>query len=175
MDSASEPPGSASAPGRPLLCPSAQPEWDDSVAFGVVGGTVARPRVAYLAEPLPVTDELLVLSSPVRPTEVLRFAAPCACSGCAHFDGTDCSLATRLVQLLPAVVDAPPPCRVRPSCRWWRQEGGAACFRCPQVVTDSYHAPEHIRRAADPATRLDPPGSEPTHRLAARAHERRVP
>jgi hypothetical protein len=61
-----------------------------------------------------------------------------------HFDGHDCRLATRLVQLLPAVVDRLPPCHVRPDCRWWQQEGKAACLRCPQVVTDWAQPPEQL-------------------------------
>jgi hypothetical protein len=55
------------------LCPSAQPEMADSVVFGVVAGTVEEPRVRYLAEPLPVTEKLLSLTSPVKPTEVFPF------------------------------------------------------------------------------------------------------
>src|SRR6266436_4777410 len=57
------------------------------------------------------------------------------CSSGCHFDGTDCPLATRLVQLIPAVVESLPACRIRPHCRWFLQEGSAACRVCPQVVT----------------------------------------
>src|SRR3712207_5760100 len=79
------------------LCPShTHPKAGESVVFGVVGGTVEAPRLAYLKELKPVTDELLAQCSPVTPTEVLRFAAPCAGSGCRHFDGTDCRLAKRI-------------------------------------------------------------------------------
>jgi hypothetical protein len=131
----------------PSLCPSAPPEWEGSFAFGIVGGSVANPVVAHLVEPLPVTDELLAATSPVAPTEVFRFAAPCAGDRCKHFDGRDCRLATRLVQLLPSVVDRLPPCHVRPDCRWWQQEGKAACLRCPQVVTDWAEPPEQLVEA----------------------------
>jgi len=134
----------------PSLCPSAQPEMVGSVVLGVVGGTVNEPRVAYLSEPLPVTDELLALSSPVKPTEIFRFAAPCEGNACQHFDGSNCRLATRIVQLLPAVVEVLPPCRLRPNCRWWQQEGKAACVRCPQIVTQIYHPSEQQRQAANP-------------------------
>ncbi len=134
------------------LCPSAQPEMAGSVAFGVVGGTPAAPRLAHLARTLPVTDELLKLSDPVKPTEVFRFAAPCAGNACQHFDGTDCRLATRIVQILPAVTGDLPPCQLRPACRWWQQEGKAACLRCPQIVTEVHPLSEDLRRAADPHT-----------------------
>lgn len=133
------------------LCPSTtHPEQGESVVFGVVGGTVESPRLAYLREPQPVTDELLAVSGSVAPTEVFRFAAPCAGSGCRHFDGTDCRLAQRIVSMLPTVVDILPVCPLRSSCRWWQQEGKAACLRCPQVVTKTYHPSEQLRQVATP-------------------------
>jgi len=138
------------ATNAPPLCPSAQPEMEDSVVFGVVCGTVEEPRLAHLVEPQPVTDELLALSDPVAPTEVFRFAAPCAGSACQHFDSSNCRLAMKIVQLLPEVVAELPPCRLRSNCRWWQQEGKAACMRCPQVVTENYHPSEQLLQAADP-------------------------
>lgn len=136
------------------LCPSAQPDQPEAVAFGVVGGTTSDPVVSYLAEPQPVTPELLQLASPVRPTEVFRFAAPCAQSGCQHFDGTVCRLGGKLVERLPAAVDRLPPCRLRPRCRWFHEQGGAACLRCPIVVTTHYQPSADLREAADPSTPL---------------------
>jgi hypothetical protein len=140
----------STADGSRPLCPSAQPDSQDSVVLGIVGGSVEEPRVAYLKEPEPVTEELLALSEPVKPTEVFRFAAPCAGNECLHFDGTDCRLAKKTVQLLPTAVDRLPRCRLRPKCRWWQQEGGAACLRCPMIVTENYLPSAQQRRAADP-------------------------
>lgn len=135
------------------LCPSAQPEMTGSVVMGVVGGSAAEPQVGYLIELLPVTDEILAVAAPVKPTEVFRFAAPCAGSSCQHFDGVDCRLAKRVVHLLPAVVEVLPACSIRPNCRWWQQEGKAACLRCPQIVTEVYHPSDPLRQAADPESR----------------------
>ena len=132
------------------LCPNAQPEMADSVVFGVIKGTIAEPRIVHLAKPRPVTDQLLALASPVEPTEVFRFAAPCAGNSCQHFDGSDCRLAQRIVELLPAVEEMLPPCQIRSSCRWWQQEGKAACLRCPQIVTETYDPSEQLNQAADP-------------------------
>ncbi|MGH2599294.1 MAG: nitrogen fixation protein, partial [Dehalococcoidia bacterium] len=112
------------------LCPSARPEMDGAVIFGVVGGTAQEPRVAHLAQPLPVTDELLALVEPASPLAVFRTAAPCAASACLHFAAGRCRLATRIVEQLPEAVDGLPACRIRPDCRWWQQEGPAACHRC---------------------------------------------
>lgn len=134
------------------LCPSAQPEMAGSVIFGVVGGTAQEPRVGYLAEPLPATAERLALSAPVVPTEIFRLAAPCAGSACQHFDGATCRLAARTAELLRPVVDALPPCRIRPRCRWWLQEGKEACLRCPQIVTQAYAPSELMQAVAAPGT-----------------------
>ena len=80
-------------PGAPVFfCPSAQPDVQNGLVFGVVGGTPGDPRVSYLESPLPVTPELLGLSELVHPTEVFRFGAPCAQSGCQHYDGSHCGL-----------------------------------------------------------------------------------
>lgn len=139
------------AANKTTLCPSARPEWKDSVVFGLISGTVTEPRVAYLKQPLPVTDELMAKASPVTPTEIFRTAAPCAVSGCQHFDGKDCRLAQRIVEQLPAVVEELPPCSIRASCRWWQQEGKVACMRCPQAITDNYNPSEIIRNVATPS------------------------
>jgi len=140
--------------GRParLLCPSAQPDWDGAVAIGVVGGSVHEPRVRPLVPSKAVSEELLDLAKPVRPTEVFRFAAPCLCNGCQHFADTQCRLATRIVELVPKATNELPECDIRPVCRWFAQEGGEACLRCPRIVTDDTLRSPEVRRAADPAT-----------------------
>ena len=136
------------------LCPSAPHDSEGARLFAVVGGTPEHPETAYLGQTRPFTDELLKLAHPVTPGEVFRFAAPCAQRGCGHFDaGTDrCRLAERIVSALPAVVHKLPPCAIRGSCRWWKQEGAAACRRCPQVVTLDYAPGEEMRTAAVPDT-----------------------
>ena len=135
---------------RKIMCPSAQPEMTGSVAFGVIGGTAEEPRVSWIEKPVPVTGDLLALTGEVPPTQVLRIAAPCQENACCHFDGTDCRLATKLVQLIPPVTQSLPPCRIRPDCRWFVQEGRAACAVCPQIVTYSINPSEELTQAATP-------------------------
>ncbi|MHC5729197.1 MAG: nitrogen fixation protein [Nostoc sp.] len=127
---------------KTTLCPSARPESEDSVVFGIISGTVAEPRVTYLKQPLPITDELIAKASPITPAEIFRTAAACANKSCQHFDGQDCRLATQIVEKLPSVAEELPPCSIRRDCRWWQQEGKAACMRCPQVITDNYNPSE---------------------------------
>ncbi len=135
---------------RAPLCPSAQPEMSGAVVFGVVGGTSSNPILAYLNEPLPVSDDLLRLCAPVEPGEVFRFAATCAGSGCMHFDGQSCSLAARITAALPGIVSVLPRCTIRHRCRWWDEQGGEACRRCPGIVTERYAPPEEMVIAAAP-------------------------
>lgn len=144
----------AETPAR-IQCPSSRPDMPDSAVFGVVLGSAEQPRVAYLNQTRPVTEDLLALAGPVAPTEVFRFAAPCAGGACQHFDGTDCRLATRIVEGLPSAVDQLPDCAIRDSCRWWLQEGAEACFRCPLIASETYGTAElgePLRIVANPET-----------------------
>ena len=78
--------------------------------------------------------------------------------GCKHFKGNTCSLAKRIVEGVPAVVNALPACEIRPTCRWFRQEGKAACFRCPQVMTEKSNASDYEKQIADLTDDGGPPG-----------------
>ena len=120
------------------LCPSAQPGMEKCQILGVVQRDGPTPRLEYLNEPLPATHEVLALAAPLKPTEVFRLSATCAEHKCPHFDGIDCRLASRIVRMLPPVVDALPPCTIRKECRWFSQEGAAACKRCPEITTVTY-------------------------------------
>jgi hypothetical protein len=136
---------------EPCLCPSAQPSMPDAHVFGIVIGGEANPEVAWLEEPLPVSEELLAKVEGAEPQQVFRVTAPCQESLCVHYDGAQCQLAVRIVQILPAVTEALPPCRLRASCRWYLQEGRPACLRCPQVITHNYQPSEQVLQAARPA------------------------
>ncbi len=132
-----------------IRCPSAQPSTD-GVVIGVVTGTVEKRRIGYLSQPQPVTDEILSLAGEVEPAQLFRMASPCMGDGCKHFSGGDCGLVKRIVASLDPVVSSLPPCQIRPTCRWFRQEGRAACVRCPQVVTNTYDSTDQQRQIADP-------------------------
>ena len=120
--------------------------------IGVVGGSVSEPRVGYLERALPVVQELLDMTAPAAPTEVFRLAAPCARGRCQHFRDTRCHLVEKVVAFLPPVAHDLPPCTIRPMCRWFAQEQAAACFRCPQVVTDSPPLDSRMVAITDPRT-----------------------
>lgn len=118
--------------------------------FGIVTGSEAAPEVAWLENVVPVTPELLRKTGGIEPQRILRVAVKCQEAQCVHFDGTNCRLAERVIAHLPAVADGLHPCPIRTTCRWFAQEGRAACSRCPQVVTHTYDPPANILRTAAP-------------------------
>ena len=78
---------------KKILCPSARPEEEDSMIFGVITGIKDKPSVTYLKESQPITEELIALAQPVTPAEVFRIGGTCATDQCQHFDGANCTLA----------------------------------------------------------------------------------
>jgi hypothetical protein len=132
------------------MCPSADAEMSGSVIFGIVVGTPAEPHLVHLDRVKEIPPELLTLDAPVKPSEIFRIAATCIENGCKHFDGTNCRLTSRIVAGLDTVTDRLPACAIRANCRWWHQEGAAACMRCQQVVRDNYVASDRLIDAIDP-------------------------
>ena len=133
-----------------LSCPSAPPEMQGAVAFGVVDHTATPPEVRYLDEPVPVDESLLALALPLEPREVFRVGAPCQTERCTHWSGQDCRLIDRIVKLVPAASLVTPPCQLRPTCRWYAQAGRSACVRCIHVITSDTDPTDTMRAAATP-------------------------
>jgi hypothetical protein len=134
----------------PLRCPSAQPGMADVQVLGVRSGSADMPELLYLNEPVAATAEVLALAAPLPPVRIFRLAANCEQSKCVHFDGSQCQLASRIVKLMPEVSEHLPPCIIRPRCRWFQQEGGAACLRCPQIITLNLDTDERLKEVAVP-------------------------
>ena len=130
-----------------LLCPSITSIRADAQVFGVViESAPGALQVGYLTEALPAAPELLATAAPAKPTEIFRAAAPCEERACKHFDGANCQLVARITAMLDPVVSTLPRCAIRPICRWFHQEGRAACLRCPQVTTEQRN-PSDLDRA----------------------------
>jgi hypothetical protein len=142
--------------GAGAYCPSSKPAEPGATVLGVVGGTAARPQIVYLSDPVVVTADLLGTLGESRAGEVIRVAAPCRESGCAHFRNESCSLITKIVGVAD---DAPsqgiPKCHLRRRCRWYQQEGLAACRQCPLILTDEVAPTEQDRWVSDPRTSAD--------------------
>ncbi len=135
---------------KDLLCPSAQPDMEGARVIGMVSGTPEAPQIAYLAPGVEIDPSVTTQLGKLEPTQVFRFAAKCEQSRCSHFNGARCSLVSRVVEQLPEVVDVLPACQVRNDCRWYAEEGGAACRRCPQVITMIPRREDALNRAAMP-------------------------
>lgn len=118
----------------PPLCPSGRARQNGAQVFAIVGAG-PEGQAAYLDRTVPVDEAVLGLAAPLSPASVYRVAEPCAAGGCSHFESGACQIAVRLTRHLDPVVAALPRCAIRPACRWWRQEGPAACLRCPEVAT----------------------------------------
>ena len=131
--SASQPTEPAS--GARFECPSAQPDMEGARPFGVISGTPQETRIAFFKKSALDGFNWREQFSSQDATRLFRFGARCDEHKCGHFDGSRCSLGGRIKQGLPAVVDAPPPCLIRPKCRWFAEQGVEVCLRCPQVVT----------------------------------------
>jgi hypothetical protein len=133
-----------------LSCPSARPDQEGAAIIGIVRRSDASASVDILPETVKVSLLIDLIPASVQPGEVLRFAAPCMESQCIHFSKSQCQLAKRIVGLLPEVDEPLRKCAIRPTCRWWHQEGRAACQRCPRIITEPYITTETMREVAQP-------------------------
>jgi hypothetical protein len=133
-----------------LNCPSCQAGQGGNTVIGVVGTKDGSARVSLLPEQVPLQSISHLIPDGIPVTEVLRLAGPCAGGKCAHFRNERCTLASRIVAGLPKVADRLSKCAIRPSCRWWRQEGPRACYRCPAIVTEPFQASEVMQEVATP-------------------------
>ena len=118
----------------PKLCPSARCE-PGAILLGMVG---QDDQVAYITPAMRVTERFVeIAQAKGRPEERFRFAQPCACDGCGHWQDERCGVADTLVALCePAEAEHLPKCSIRADCRWFDQRGVEACRICPLVVRD---------------------------------------
>ncbi len=78
------------------------------------------------------------------PEKRFRFSQPCVEDGCRHWTGTHCGVIQRVLKETEATrlgetsSESLPKCSIRAHCRWFGQEGPAACQVCPYVITDRW-------------------------------------
>lgn len=87
-----------------VICPRARSEQANATIIGVVRGGNGAVAPEILPEALPLHPLIDLVPENVRPSDVLRFAAPCAGAKCRHFSNDTYTLAARIVALLPAVM-----------------------------------------------------------------------
>jgi hypothetical protein len=119
------------------MCPSAPPK---SGAL-LLGRFTEEGRLAFAAEPLPVTGSFLARAEQGGDVgKRFRFASRCMESACSRWQNGKCTVGLAAMeaakhQELKKPLDLP-ACAIRSQCRWFAQEGEAACKICPLVVYD---------------------------------------
>ena len=141
--------------GRPLQCPAAPQHWPGAVIFAVFADGQTVP-----VRPEPVTPAWLARCAPQTPRQVLRMAATCRQTGCRHWDAEQpgaagdgtCTLVQRVIGAAVPPSDTSArlqPCGIRGTCRWWAQQGPAACRPCHATPTDLGALPQEAASEAD--------------------------
>lgn len=146
MPTSDSPPPPARDPD--MTCPSAQPDMAEAHVFGVVAGTLAEPRIAYLKQDVAIPADVFDRLGTLDPTLVFRYSGVCENSACGQFADGRCGLGARILEQLMPVVDAIPSCQIRATCRWHSEQGDAICLRCPQVMTRVPPDQTQLRAAA---------------------------
>lgn len=127
-----------------LTCPSRDCA-SGNLLIGVVraDGTVAR-----MHPPTEIDDRFVdrACHASSRPAEArFRFSGPCVTGACENWTGTRCGVSDAITaavspECLP--LQPLPRCEIRPTCRWWSQNGTAACRMCSLIV---HTPPDHAR------------------------------
>jgi len=119
-----------------ILCPSASCK-SGAQLLGIVLGNGA---VDMLPVPLEIDDAFVVIAQEGRrPEKRFRFTAPCLEAGCQQWHDGRCGVIDRCsteIAVSSTLSSHIQRCAIRPLCRWFRQDGAAACRICPEVVTD---------------------------------------
>lgn len=108
-----------------------------ALLLGVVN---ADSSIGYFETPIEIDAGFILEAGPDAELEkMFRFSSPCVKSGCAQWKGGQCGVIKKLMALNPAwheLHPALPSCSIRPTCRWYAQEGADACAHCTRVVTN---------------------------------------
>ncbi|MBS1563248.1 MAG: hypothetical protein JST39_02615 [Bacteroidetes bacterium] len=115
-----------------FLCPSA-PLYPGSKLLGIVKGD---NTVDILEEPLEVDDQFVASANTGKAAgQKFRFVNKCLKSGCEQWTGDTCGVIKRVIDAIDEKLlqDELPACSIRSSCRWFDQEGAAACKACTMV------------------------------------------
>ncbi|MGN9764388.1 hypothetical protein ACTMS2_04370 [Micromonospora sp. SD12] len=119
------------------MCPST-PAANATVFLGMI---TPAGRVAYVTPPLPAEVALAQAATDTPVESRYRLAGPCVTAKCGFWTGEHCGLGERVAASFREVAgpaeDDLPRCAIRRTCRWYAEQGRAACAACSQVVTDA--------------------------------------
>jgi hypothetical protein len=123
-------------------CPSSLGQ----VGSNLLGVVNPSGTIGFFKDPVEVTPEFLEEAGDIDSIERrFRFSNKCIQSGCKQWTGKECGVIKAVLALdsIPATNDLP-DCSIRKTCRWYSQEGAAACNGCRYVVTNvSEQVEEH--------------------------------
>lgn len=121
------------AEDTPRTCPSARAA-PGATLLGVLG---RDGRMVPLRTAMTVDQDFVAATGP-RPEARMRFAHACVKGHCAQWTGHRCGVIEKVLGHLGVPEPAPlPPCLIRATCRWFAEQGAAACGVCDLVVTDT--------------------------------------
>ena len=115
-------------------CPSSLGQ----VGSNLLGIVNPSGTVGYFDQPIEVTPEFLADAGDEETLERrFRFSNKCIQSGCKQWTGSECGVIKAVLALdsIPLNKDLP-ACSIRSTCRWFSQEGAAACNGCRYVITN---------------------------------------
>jgi hypothetical protein len=119
------------------MCPSTS-AGHATVFLGMI---TPAGRVAYVTPTVPAGTVLDTLDSTESAESRYRFAGPCVTSSCGFWSGDHCGLGAKLAESYRETAgpgqNELPKCAIRRTCRWFAEQGAAACSPCSYVVTDS--------------------------------------
>ncbi|MDG4792944.1 hypothetical protein [Micromonospora sp. WMMD1082] len=120
------------------MCPST-PADNATVFLGMI---TPAGRVAYVTPAMPAEVAVTAAAEADAPVEArYRLAGPCVTSRCGFWTGEHCGLGERLAASYAEIAGEPeadlPRCAIRRTCRWFAEQGSAACAACAHVVTDA--------------------------------------
>jgi hypothetical protein len=108
----------------------------------LLGILTSSGRIAYVQPPTRVDAEFVARAKERgHPERAFRFSSPCVEGRCPQWTGEHCGLGELVAKQAHDVQTSEPAglpaCSIRSSCRWYFEQGRAACAVCPTVVADT--------------------------------------
>jgi hypothetical protein len=96
--------------------------------------------LGYIETPVEIDESFIEQAGEGAELErSFRFSSKCIKTGCGQWQDGQCGVIKKVMSLNPDWhLNNPqlPSCSIRPTCRWFSQEGANACSYCPYVVTN---------------------------------------
>jgi hypothetical protein len=96
--------------------------------------------IGYIQTPIEIDEAFIEAAGDMDLERSFRFSSKCVKNGCAQWQDGQCGVIKKVMQFNEGFHlqhPALPDCSIRPTCRWYSQEGEKACSYCPYVITNS--------------------------------------